>query len=81
MGLRREAESIGDFLHRMGRCGEFSLYLLHDIFIDDGLRGLARDAASYLGKVTTTHVELVGIEMHIAIGTAEVIHLRDKLVI
>ncbi len=60
---------------------KLALYLLHDVFIDDCLRRLAGDAAGNLSQITATHIQLVGIEMHIAIGAAEVIHLRDKLVV
>ena len=81
MGLRREAEGVGYLLHRMRGGREFALYLLHDVFIDDCLRRLAGDAAGNLRQIAATHIQLVGIEMHIAIGAAEVIHLRDKLVV
>lgn len=60
---------------------KFALYLLHNVFIDDCLRRLAGDAAGNLSQITATHIQLVGIEMNIAIGAAEVIHLRDKLVV
>ena len=60
---------------------KLALYLLHDVFIDNCLRRLAGDAAGNLRQITATHIQLVGIEMHIAIGAAEVIHLRDKLVV
>ena len=60
---------------------KLALYLLHDVFIDDCLRRLAGDAAGNLRKIAATHIQLVGIEMHIAIGAAEVIHLRDKLIV
>ena len=64
---------------RSGR--KLALYLLHDVFIDDCLRGLAGDTAGNLSQITATHIQLVGIEMNIAISAAEVIHLRDKLVV
>ena len=60
---------------------KLSLYLLHDVFINDCLRCLAGDAAGNLCQITATHIQLVGIEMHIAIGAAEVVHLRDKLIV
>ena len=60
---------------------EFALYLLHDVFIDDCLRRLAGNATGNLRQIAATHIQLVGIEMHIAIGAAEVIHLRDKLIV
>ena len=60
---------------------KFALYLLHDVFIDDCLRGLAGDAAGNLSQIAATHIQLVGIEMNIAVSTAEVIDLRDKLVV
>ena len=58
-----------------------TLYLLHDVFIDDCLRRLAGDAAGNLRQIAATHIQLVSIEMHIAIGAAEVVHLRDKLIV
>ena len=60
---------------------KLALYLLHDVFINDCLRRLAGDAAGNLRQIAATHIQLVGIEMHIAIGAAEVVHLRDKLVV
>ena len=81
MGLRREAEGVGYLLHRMRGSREFALNLLHDVFIDNRLRRLAGNAAGNLRQITATHIQLVGIEMHIAIGAAEVIHLRDKLIV
>ena len=60
---------------------EFALNLLHYVFIDNRLRRLAGNAAGNLRQIAATHIQLVGIEMHIAIGAAEVIHLRDKLVV
>ena len=60
---------------------KLALYLLHDVFIDDCLRRLAGDAAGNLRQITATHIQLVSIEMHIAIGAAEVVHLRDKLIV
>ena len=81
MGLRREAENIGYLLHRVGRRSQFPFYLPHDVFVYDCLWGLTRDAAGNLGEIAAAHIELVSIEMHIAVGAAEVVHLRDKLVI
>ena len=60
---------------------KLAFYLLHNVFIDDSLRRLAGDTAGNLRQISATHIQLVGIEMHIAIGAAEVIHLRDKLVV
>ena len=81
MSLRGEAEGVGYLLHRMRGGREFAFNLLHDVFIDDRLRRLAGNAAGNLRQIAATHIQLVGIEMHIAIGAAEVIHLRDKLVV
>ena len=64
---------------RSGR--ELALYLLHDVFIDDCLRRLAGDTTGNLSQITATHIQLVGIEMNIAVSAAEVIDLRDKLVV
>ena len=79
MSLRGETEGIGYLLNRMRGGRKFALYLLHDVFIDDSLRRLAGDTTGNLRQITATHIQLIGIEMHIAIGAAEVIHLRDKL--
>ena len=81
MSLRGETEGIGYFLNRMRGGRKLALYLLHDVFIDDCLRRLAGDAAGNLSQITATHIQLVGIEMNIAVSAAEVIHLRDKLVV
>lgn len=55
--------------------------LLHDVFINDCLRCLARDTTGYLCQIAAAHIQLVRIEMHITIGAAEVVDLRDKLII
>ena len=81
MGLRGEAEGIGYLLHRMRGGRKLALYLLHDVFIDDCLRCLAGDATGNLRQIAATHIQLVGIEMNIAVSAAEVIDLRDKLVV
>lgn len=81
MSLRGETEGIGYLLNRMRGGRKLALYLLHDVFIDDCLRRLAGDTTGNLSQITATHIQLVGIEMNIAISAAEVIHLRDKLVV
>ena len=81
MSLRGETEGIGYLLNRMRGGRKLALYLLHDVFIDNRLRRLAGDAAGNLSQITATHIQLVGIEMNIAISAAEVIDLRDKLVV
>ena len=81
MSLRGEAEGVGYFLNRMRGGRKLTLYLLHDVFIDDCLRRLAGDATGNLSQITATHIQLVGIEMNIAVSAAEVIDLRDKLIV
>ena len=81
MRLRGETEGIGYLLNRMRGGRELALYLLHDVFIDDCLWRLAGDTTGNLSQITATHIQLVGLEMNIAISAAEVIHLRDKLVV
>ena len=81
MRLRGETEGIGYLLNRMRGGRKLALYLLHDVFIDDCLRRLAGDTTGNLCQITATHIQLVGIEMNIAVSAAEVINLRDKLVV
>ena len=63
-------------------CGrKFTFYFLYDILVNDCLRCLARDTAGNLSQITTAHIQLVRIEMHITMSATEIIDLRDKLTI
>ena len=67
MCLRREATAVGYLLHGFIRSMELQLYFLYQSIVNDGLGSLTANALRHLCQVSRTHIQSIGIIMHVAI--------------
>ena len=81
MRLRRKSESISCLLNGFVRGFELLLDFTDQIIVDDTLGRFPRDTFRNLGQVSATHIQAIGIKMHVAIGAVMRHHLADKFII